>query len=290
MEDLSFVKSLVGEAVKDNGYSVINADDEWSLKVLDRIKKPKILFSMNENNKYLQENLKHGNPIVFYRDETIYVKNRSKEYKIASAEEMKFTMNGKLKHNIENAMAACAALVGIEVDYCIISKGLKQFKSCEEDNRGRFNMFDVNGVNVILDYGHNIDGYKVVIDSLKNLGLKNITGIIGVPGDRDLNTMKEVGRISGDFFDSIVIKEDKDLRGKDKGEVASIINEGVLSSNRKDLNVKIILSEEEALRETLKLAKKGETIIMFFEDYESLYDIINEFKNKGTKDLKSASI
>ena len=156
--------------------------------------------------------------------------------------------------------------------------------------RGRFNMFDVNGINVILDYGHNIDGYKVVIDSLKNLGLKNITGIIGVPGDRDLNTMKEVGRISGDFFDSIVIKEDKDLRGKDKGEVASIINEGVLSSNRKDLNVKIILSEEEALRETLKLAKKGETIIMFFEDYESLYDIINEFKNKGTKDLKSASI
>ena len=290
MEDLSFVKSLVGEAVKDNGYSVINADDEWSLKVLDRIKKPKILFSMNENNKYLQENLKHGNPIVFYRDETIYVKNRGKEYKIASAEEMKFTMNGKLKHNIENAMAACAALVGIEVDYCIISKGLKQFKSCEEDNRGRFNMFDVNGINVILDYGHNIDGYKVVIDSLKNLGLKNITGIIGVPGDRDLNTMKEVGRISGDFFDSIVIKEDKDLRGKDKGEVASIINEGVLSSNRKDLNVKIILSEEEALRETLKLAKKGETIIMFFEDYESLYDIINEFKNKGTKDLKSASI
>ncbi len=74
MEDLSFVKSLVGEAVKDNGYSVINADDEWSLKVLDRIKKPKILFSMNENNKYLQENLKQGNPIVFYRDETIYVK------------------------------------------------------------------------------------------------------------------------------------------------------------------------------------------------------------------------
>ena len=151
-------------------------------------------------------------------------------------------------------------------------------------------MFDVNGVNVILDYGHNIDGYKVVIESLKNLGFKNITGIIGVPGDRDLNTMTEVGRISGEFFDSIVIKEDKDLRGKDKGEVARIINEGVLSSSRKDLKVKIILSEEEALRESLKLAKKGETIIMFFEDYEPLYDIINEFKNDGIKDFKSASI
>lgn len=290
MEDLSFVKSLVGEAVKDSGYAVINADDEWSLKVLDRIKKPKILFSMNENNKYLQENLREGNIIVFYKDEAIYVKNRGKEYKIASAKEMPFTMNGMLKHNIENAMAACAALVGIEVDYCIISKGLKQFKSCEEDNRGRFNMFDVNGVNVILDYGHNVDGYRVVINSLKNLGFKNITGIIGVPGDRDLKTMIEVGKISGEFFDSVVIKEDKDLRGKEKGEVASIMKEGVMSSDRKDLSVEIILSEEEALSKTLEKAKKGDTIIVFFEDYESLYDIINKFKGKDLKDLKSASI
>lgn len=290
MEDLSFVKSLVGEAVKDSGYAVINADDEWSLKVLDRIKKPKILFSMNENNKYLQENLRNGNIIVFYKDEAIYVKNRGKEYKIASVKEMPFTMNGMLKHNVENAMAACAALVGIEVDYCIISKGLKQFKSCEEDNRGRFNVFDVNGVNVILDYGHNVDGYRVVIDSLKNLGFKNITGIIGVPGDRDLKTMIEVGKVSGDFFDSVVIKEDKDLRGKEKGEVANIVKEGVMSSNRKDLSVEIILSEEEALSKTLKEAKKGDTIIVFFEDYESLYDIISKFKGNGLKDLKSASI
>ncbi|ELC8442106.1 cyanophycin synthetase [Clostridium perfringens] len=290
LEDLAFVKSLVGEAVKDNGYSVINADDEWSIKILDRIKKPKILFSMDENNKYLQDNLKNGNPIVFYRDGTIYVKNRGKEYKIASAEEMKFTMNGKLKHNIENAMAACAALVGIEVDYCIISKGLKQFKSCEEDNRGRFNMFDVNGVNVILDYGHNIDGYKVIIESLKNIGLKNITGIIGVPGDRDLNTIKTVGKLSGEFFDSIVIKEDKDLRGREKGEVANIMLEGVKEASRENLKISTILSEEEALRETLKIAKKGDTIIMFFEDYEPLYNIISEFKNSGAKGLKSASL
>ena len=30
MEDLCCVKSLVGEAVKDEGYVVINADDKWS--------------------------------------------------------------------------------------------------------------------------------------------------------------------------------------------------------------------------------------------------------------------
>lgn len=290
LEDLSFVKSLVGEAVKNDGYAVLNADDEWSKNILYRINGKKILFSMNENNEHLQKNLEEGNPIVFYRDETIYVKNRGKEYKIATAKEMKFTIDGKLSHNIENAMAACAALVGIEVDYCIISKGFSSFKSSEDDNRGRFNIFDINGVNVILDYGHNVDGYNAVINSLKNLGLKYITGIIGVPGDRDIKTVVKVGELSGNFFDSIVIKEDKDLRGKKKGEIANLILQGVRKTSKDDKNISIILSEEEALKATLKKAIKGQTIVMFFEDYEPLYKIINDFKNRDNKDLKKVNL
>lgn len=290
LEDLAFVKSLVGEAVKDNGYSVLNADDEWSLKILNRINKPKILFSMNENNKYLQENLKKGNPIVFYREDSIYAKNRGKEYKIASSKEMSFTMNGMLAHNIENAMAACSALIALEIDYCMISKGLREFKSSEEDNRGRFNMFDVNGINVILDYGHNIDGYRVVIEALRKMKLKNITGIIGVPGDRDLNTMIKVGELSGEFFDSIIIKEDKDLRGKASGEVAQRILEGVNNTTKNSNSISIVLSEEEALRVAIEKSKKGDTIIMFFEEYEPLYRIINDFRNNNSKGLKSAGL
>ncbi len=45
MEDLMFVKSLVGEEVKENGYTVINADDKYSKRILDRISCEKIYFS-----------------------------------------------------------------------------------------------------------------------------------------------------------------------------------------------------------------------------------------------------
>lgn len=290
LEDLSFVKALVGEAVKDDGYAVLNADDEWSQKILYRINAKKILFSMDENNEHIEKNLKDGNPVVFYKDNAIYVKNRGKEYKIATSNEMTFTMDGKLAHNIENAMAACAALVGINIDYCMISKGFKTFKSSEEDNRGRFNIFDVNGINVILDYGHNIDGYRAVINSLKNLKFKNVTGIIGVPGDRDVRTMNKVGELSGEYFDSIIIKEDKDLRGKKQGEVANLILSGVRKTAKNDRKVSIILSEEEALRRALNNATKGQTIVMFFEEYEPLYKIVNDFKNRDDKKFEKVNL
>ena len=38
MDDLCNVKSLVAEAVKDDGYVVINADDKWSKNIINNIK------------------------------------------------------------------------------------------------------------------------------------------------------------------------------------------------------------------------------------------------------------
>ena len=44
IEQLAFVKALVGEAVKEDGYVVINADDNWSKNILSRFKAKKIFF------------------------------------------------------------------------------------------------------------------------------------------------------------------------------------------------------------------------------------------------------
>ncbi len=44
MDDLAYVKSLVGEAVKDNGYAVLNADDLVSISIINRIKSRMIMF------------------------------------------------------------------------------------------------------------------------------------------------------------------------------------------------------------------------------------------------------
>ena len=107
-------------------------------------------------------------------------------------------------------MAACAALVGLGIDYAMIKIGLNKFNANE--NSGRFNIYNCNDVKIILDYGHNIDGYKKVLSKLRYMTEGKITGVIGVPGDRGNIVAREIGRISSRYLDKIIIKEDRNKR------------------------------------------------------------------------------
>ena len=44
LEDLAYVKSLVGEAVKEDGYVVLNADDHMSITIINRVKSNILCF------------------------------------------------------------------------------------------------------------------------------------------------------------------------------------------------------------------------------------------------------
>lgn len=274
MEDLMFVKSLVGEEVKENGYTVINADDKYSKRILDRISCEKIYFSKSKDNELIKENINNGKIAVFIEDNNICVINNHRKYLIMSIDELPISYNGILTYNIENAMAACAALVGLNIDYCMISKGFSDFMPCD-DNEGRFNIFEYYGRKVILDYGHNIEGYKAVLSCINKLKNKNrLIGVVGVPGDRQDNVIKEIGEICCEYLDEIIIKEDKDRRGRSIGEVSQLLKISMLKNNNKK-NVKVYLDEGDALEYAIKISKKDDIIIVFYENIEPLLNYIN---------------
>lgn len=279
MEDLMLVKSLIVEEIKEDGYAIINADDPWSLKTLPRIKSKKIFFSFDKDNSYIVDNIEKGEVAVFIEENMLMVANNGKKYRVCDVSEIGISLEGRLKYNIENAMAATAALVSLDVDYCIIAKGLRSFKSDEDSNKGRFNQFDVNGVKVILDYGHNLEGYRAVLSSLGTLEANRIIGVIGVPGDRDDKLSVKIGELCGNHFDWIFIKEDRDRRGRQEREVPEIIEKGVLKTIKEKKRVKIILDEVEALKEALNIAKTGDLIIVFFEEFEGVASYIKSLQN-----------
>ena len=278
LEELSFVKALVGEAVKDNGYVVINADDEYRRFIIKRIKAKKIYFSKDENNELIQKNINENGICVFLRGDTIYAVNNKREYEIIKLKNMPICLDGILTYNIENAMAACAALIGVEVDYCMISKGLSEFNLNDIDNRGRFNIYKWFGRTIILDYGHNIEGYRAVLSALSKLDKTNmLIGVIGVPGDRSNDAIEAIGRICAEKLNSIIIKEDNDRRGRQSGEIANILEKSILNFN-KHKNVSICLNEVEALKYAMDISSKGDTIVVFYEELEKLIDVIQSYK------------
>lgn len=88
---------------------------------------------------------------------------------------------------------------------------------------------------------------------------------------------KEIGMISSANLDKIIIKEDKDRRGREKGEICNLIKEGI--DEEKDC--KIILDESKALIEALKISDKGDIIVMFFEQLDPLVKVIKDISDNG---------
>ncbi len=52
LEELAHVKSLVIEAVKPDGYSIINGDDDMCRKISSRAKGNLIVFSKDKDNEF----------------------------------------------------------------------------------------------------------------------------------------------------------------------------------------------------------------------------------------------
>jgi cyanophycin synthetase len=105
LKDLANVKSLVVEAVKDEGYAVINGDDPVSLTIIDKIKSNMIVFSKDENNPYLRHNLENGSIGIYLKEENIYYQKGNEVIKIVSLKNIPITLRGKVRFNIENSMA-----------------------------------------------------------------------------------------------------------------------------------------------------------------------------------------
>ena len=291
MEELCYVKSLVGEAVKKEGYVVINADDKYSNEIINRIKCKRIFFTLKKENKILK-NINNKDIYLYIEDDNIVVINENKKHVLCNINDIPLTLNGVLKFNIENVLAASAALIGMKIDYCMIRNGLMTYKLTSNKNSGRFNCYNVQGINVILDYGHNPDGYEAVLSSVNKIKNKNgkVYGIIGVPGDREERSIMEVASISSKYLDYIIVKEDKDLRGREKGEVAKLLVDGILNKD-KSKKYEVILREEEALIKVLNMAKKGDIVIVFFEEINNLINIIDEMNvfKLGNSDYQALS-
>ena len=110
IDDLCNVKSLVVEAVKPNGYVVINAEDKHSKKIINNIKANIIYYSKDYNNKLIQKGIKNKDIVVYLKDKFIVVNNCGREYKVVNICKIPITLNGSLKFNIENALAATSVL------------------------------------------------------------------------------------------------------------------------------------------------------------------------------------
>ncbi len=283
LEEMADVKALVAEAVKEGGYAIINADDAFAERIAARVKCNIVYFSQSHENPIVVKHIAAGGRAIYLKSKTIYAYDGAQELPIINIKNIPATLGGCLRHNIENSLAAVSATFSYGIDISIIRETLSEFQTDASTNPGRFNIFELKGFKVIIDYGHNIDGYITVLEGLRALKQGRLIGVIGVPGDRpDINILK-IGEISGKHFDYVYIKEDKDRRGRAPEEVAKLLKKGCSLGGLTEEKMEIRLCEAACLEKAMSEAIEGDTVIVFYEEYKPLLQLIEAYR-QGLQD------
>jgi cyanophycin synthetase len=100
-------------------------------------------------------------------------------------------------------------------------------------------------------------------------------GIIGIPGDRRNEDQQEYGALASTAFDEIVVREDKNLRGRPAGESADNVIAGIRRARGegrgRTARTEKILEEISAVRSMLRRAMPGDLVVMCVDDAVAVY-------------------
>lgn len=264
IDDLVWVKSLVLEAVRPDGYVVLSADDNILQQVQSRIRSRCILFSLHDDNLLVRRHLGAGGKAVYLSDGWVCLAEGTALERLLPICDVPITWGGRALYNVANALSAVAALWGLAVDREIIKQGLCTFRPLEH-NPGRQNLLQVAGRRVMVDYAHNVASLEQLCQFARQLSSGRLLGVIAVPGDRRSATIFRVGQAAGRGFDQVFIKEDQDRRGRAPGEVAEILRQGACSVGLPAELVGLYLEEQDALRAAFLAAQPEDLIVVLYE-------------------------
>jgi cyanophycin synthetase len=190
------------------------------------------------------------------------------------------TFEGRARMMVANALAAAAAAHACGAHLHDIRQGLRSFSTSIYHAPGRLNLFDLNGVRVLVDYAHNAHGLEAVGDLVERMTSKASDGappgspswsanlrvaVVATPGDRRNEDMRELGRVAARHFDDLIIREDRNPRGRKRGETAQHVLEGAheaMKAGARAGSVEIVLDEMEASRRALDRSRPGDLVVL----------------------------
>ena len=276
LKDLSRVKSVVVESIKKDGWAVLNGEDEYCLKIAEKLDCNVALFSLNENNEAILEHCKNGGIAAIYENGFVTIKKGDWKIRFEKATVIPLTMNGKAKFMIANVLAATLAsyLYGFKIEDIKLS--LTTFLPGAAQTPGRMNVFDFAKFKVMIDFAHNPTGYRGIEDYLQSVDAHRKIGIISGIGDRRDDDIKECARIAARMFGHIIIRQEKYLRGRTEEEIINLIIQGINESDP-STTYEVVNLEIDAIRHAISLAEEGTYIVALSDVVANAIEIVQNY-------------
>ena len=305
-------KTIAGTKKKINSIGIVNLEDPSAQYFIDATKQPVYGFTTEgKAGKAAAESGSEATPLPPIPDNLRYMTARniaSATYGLtfdvdADGENALYPDNYdpvqprphthfSIKASLPGAFNAYNLMAAITAVSSVTGKGFEELAALIPQLtpiKGRMTVIDQGQpFELIVDYAHTPSSFETIFPPLRKRCNGRIFALFGSGGERDLTKRPLQGQIAGRFCDTIVLA-DEDPRGEDPVELLKMIAVGAEKEGKvMGENLFIIHDRPQAIRETFKMAQKGDIVLLLgkshensiiYKDHTMPYDEITEAKN-----------
>jgi UDP-N-acetylmuramoyl-L-alanyl-D-glutamate--2,6-diaminopimelate ligase len=216
--------------------AVVNADDPWGQRLLDRLADSAIETHL-------------------YRPSAVTRSEAGFDWR---GRQVRFRLFGAI--NVANAVAAATTAGALGIDDDTIVEGLEAVAIVP----GRFEPVDAGqDFTVVVDYAHTPDALREVLTSARQATQGRVLVVFGCGGDRDRAKRPLMGRIAADLADVAIVTNDNP-RSEDAG---AIIAEVVAGDPTGRLRVEP--DRQRAIADAIDSASSGDVVVIAGKGHET---------------------
>lgn len=279
LEDLARVKQVVVNSVKNDGWAILNADNKHCVKIAKDVHCNVAYFTMDEKNPVVKEHCRKGGIAAVYENGYVTIKKGDWKIRIEKVTHIPITFNGTVGFMTQNVLAASLATFvwGFKIEDIRLS--LETFIPSAAQTPGRMNIFELKECKIMVDFAHNADGLRGIKEFLSTLDIRQSTGIISGTGDRRDEDLRDIGRISAEMFDNVIICQEKYLRGRERDEIIKLLIEG-LKEVKPEIDIQIINKAKEAFNHAVNNIIPGSFVTIVGDSVSNAVELVQDYQDK----------
>ena len=247
MDNYALAKQKLFYKIKDDGFAIVNNDDEY---------KEYFLIPHNKNITY---GISDSDYKIDYFNSTI-------DNTIFKINDEEYHINLIGKHNVYNSLITIIILKTLNIDNKKIIDVLKNL----EAPKGRMDKLKKETNTIIVDYAHTPDAVEKVLDTVKELEHNKIITVVGCGGNRDRTKRSLMGKVAATLSDYVIFTSDNPRNEDPMGILNDIVKELDTS------NYEIEENRELAIKKGIQQLTKNDILMVLGKGHEN-YQII---KNK----------
>lgn len=189
--------------------AVVNIDDKYALALFKDEKVPTIFYGIK-------------NPADVFAVNVSSSINGSKFF--CNLFDEVYDIKTKLfgDYNVMNVLACLSVCANLGLDMNRVCQELVNIEPVE----GRFNVINIGGKSVIIDFAHTPDGLENVLSTAKKLAPKRLFCVFGCGGNRDVDKRHKMGKVAEKYCDYVCLTDDNP-RQEDEMKIIKDIEKGM---------------------------------------------------------------